>query len=481
MRLKIKIKDCNQVGAIELKDTATFFSPSFILDFSAYSDFPSDTLNTYYSSLEHNQFQLVPACNANITDFHPKKVAGGIGDTLTIEGYQFGAVRGAGNIYFKNADDGGISDVFLDSADIIEWSDTLIKVLVPSYDSALINGTALSNYPAGTGFFKIVADDGTIDYSPGELIIEYSIRNNPMKKPYILSPWDNFNQAFVFRCDTAVAHYKNGKMKEVIDKALRDWSCLTGINWYLGFDTIYTHPIAKLDTLNIIMFDTLLQDSVLAVANSRGVTCSNEPIIVETDIRINKNKNWFCDTISTTVPPGEKDFYSVILHELGHAHNLKHVIDNDAIMHYSINSNNTSRRIDLAEDSSCINGGNWEMDYSIDSTNIVGCQSVSNITITNDFCTNVGLNEIKQDKNNYFKTYPNPVNDFITISTTIPIKNRINLLLRDITGAVIYIKSYNNFIDPINLDLSSLPKGMYFLSIQNTKNHAMETYKISKL
>lgn len=183
MHIKMKIQDCSVPSDIQLVDTVTFFTPSLILDYSAYADFPNDTFQTYYTDLEHNQLASVPHCKATITDFYPKSVAGGIGNILSIYGYQFGATRGTGNVYFLNADDGGNSQIYLDNIDYILWSDTLIQIKVPSYNSALIGGSTATEQTAGTGYFRVIANDGTSDYSPQAITIRFSHYNTNAKKP----------------------------------------------------------------------------------------------------------------------------------------------------------------------------------------------------------------------------------------------------------------------------------------------------------
>ena len=88
MHIKMKIQTCDIPNNIALVDTATFFGPSLIINYSAYAEFPADTFQTYYDELEHNQIESVPECKLTITDFYPKELAGGIKDTLTIKGFQ---------------------------------------------------------------------------------------------------------------------------------------------------------------------------------------------------------------------------------------------------------------------------------------------------------------------------------------------------------------------------------------------------------
>jgi hypothetical protein len=48
-------------------------------------------------------------------------------------------------------------------------------------------------------------------------------------------------------------------------------------------------------------------------------------------------------------PAGQYDFESVMLHEMGHGHQLNHSIDATAVMHYSISSGTFKRTLNANE------------------------------------------------------------------------------------------------------------------------------------
>lgn len=480
MHIKMKIQSCDIPNNIALVDTATFFGPSLIINYSAYAEFPADTFQTYYDELEHNQVASVPACKLTITDFYPKEVAGGIKDTLTIKGFQFGTNRGTGNVYFKNANDGGLTEVFLDSLDYILWSDTLIKIHVPSFDSAFVSGTAYTNQPAGTGFFRIVNNIGETDSSDTELKIKFSVANNAQKKAYIISPLVEFNKKITFHCSNEVANYAGGSMKAVIKKALKDWTCLTGIDWELGADTLYTDSIAKNDSLCIITFSNL-NSNVLATAIGWKSFCSiqgNPAIYFEMDIEIDTNNLFFIDTISTSIPTGSLDFYSIILHELGHSHNLRHVIGSNNIMHYGISSGQIKR--DLENDYSCDEGGNWVIDYSTDTNNFINSCGVENINANpNTPCSHLSVENLN-GKNNNTLIYPNPFTGNINIEITSLKTSTTFIQLYDLNGRQILSREYqiNQGSNTIPIETIDLSNGTYLITI--TMENQVSSHKIIK-
>lgn len=482
MHIKMKIQTCDISNNIALVDTATFFGPSLIINYSAYAEFPADTFQTYYDELEHNQVASIPACKLTISDFYPKEVAGGIKDTLTIKGFQFGANRDSGNIYFKNANDGGLTEIFLDSLDYILWSDTLIKIHVPSFDSAFVAGTAYTNQPAGTGFFRVVNNVGETDSSNTELKIKFSVANNSQKKTYIISPRAIFNKKITFHCSNEVANYAGGAMKAVIKKALKDWTCLTGIDWELGADTLYTDSIAKIDSLCIITFANL-NSNVIATALGIKGTCQiqGEAVAVyyEMDIEIDTNNLFFIDTIGTSIPSGYLDFYSIILHELGHSHNLRHVIGSNKIMHYAISPGQIKR--DLENDYSCDEGGNWVIDYSTDIVNnpINNC-GLENINANpNTPCSHLSVENIDGDNINTL-IYPNPFTGNVNIEITSFKTSTTIVQLFDLNGRQILRKEFqiNQGLSTVPIETIGLSNGIYLMTI--IMGNELSSHKIIK-
>jgi hypothetical protein len=481
MHIKMKIQTCDIPNDIALVDTATLFIPSLILDYSAYAEYPADTFQTYYQELDHNQVKSVNSCEAKISDFWPKEVGGGIKDTLTIQGFQFGNTRGNGNLYFKNANDGGVSEVFLDSLDYILWSDTLIKIHVPSYDSTKIAGIAYSGEPAGTGFFRIINDLGEVDTSNAEIKIKFSVAIQDTKKPYIIAPRDTFNKKITFHCSEAVANYKSGAMKEVIRKAIDDWVCLTGINWELGSDLIYNDSIAKDDSICIITFSKLSSNTIASASVYKG-SCpipDNPAVFYEMDIEIDTTNLFLIDILSTSIPAGHFDFYSIILHELGHCHNLKHVIGSNHIMHAGILPQQIRR--DLENDYSCDEGGNWMIDFSTDTiNNLINSCNVSNIT-ANPFtpCSHLSIQVLEEQSKN-IKIYPNPFNDNITITFNDNYNEEINLRMFDITGKLVIHEKYFslNKEKSIILNTNRLMSGIFIINIQGDRQ--LQSFKLIK-
>ena len=94
-----------------------------------------------------------------------------------------------------------------------------------------------------------------------------------------------------------------------------------------------------------------------------------------------------------------------------------------------------------------------------------------NETIYSADCENLSTNE----NLNQLKIYPNPVENILTIEYLAFKIDKINLI--DVNGKTVFTKSLNS--NPIQLDLKSYPKGIYFLQLVSGEK-IIQTEKIIK-
>ena len=82
---------------------------------------------------------------------------------------------------------------------------------------------------------------------------------------------------------------------------------------------------------------------IISRTYSWGTVCGDPKIdaITELDLVFDDETNWY---FGDGVPnPDQWDFETFVLHELGHAHQLEHVVDNEDVMFYGLALGQTRR------------------------------------------------------------------------------------------------------------------------------------------
>ena len=279
-------------------------------------------------------------------------ITAGTKSQLTITGSGFGVAGGVSAVKFPDADDGGSTFISALDTQIVSWSDTEIIVEVPS--------------GAGTGKIRVTDAIGASGNAATDLTILYSELNREFDpgtgtEAYPLQHYGpNFiTGGYEWKMQTDFFNdQEHPGAKAAFERALESWRCNTLINW-----TVSTTPtnvdVADFDGTNVIRFDngSELASSTLGVCYSFFSGCGDGAgsfnwYVSELDLVFNDDTNWYTGT--GTPGAGEIDFESVALHELGHSHQLGHVIDpnnnsvgNNAedVMHYAFNSGEFQRLI----------------------------------------------------------------------------------------------------------------------------------------
>ncbi|QDA59852.1 matrixin family metalloprotease [Hymenobacter jejuensis] len=272
----------------------------------------------------------------------PTTITAGTGSVLTITGVGFGNDRATGFVEFKNADDGGATYIKPLDTDYVQWTDTRIQVRVPSYASA--------GNPAGSGQVRVTNNDQLSSTSPTTITVVYALSNVQESTTKLIYPAGHINQnqtgGYTFHFDPTFA--ANTAASQSWQRALATWRCQTGMNWEVG--TTRTKRGAEKDGENAVGFDqgAELPDRVLGRTTSyySGCRLSNGTVrfyVTEIDMQFDEATNWQYGTNAPTTQ--QVDFESVAVHELGHAHQLAHLILPSAVMHYAVARGQVSRQI----------------------------------------------------------------------------------------------------------------------------------------
>ena len=277
----------------------------------------------------------------------PLQITAGTGAVVTLIGTGFGAAQGTGFVEFKNADDGGATGTRARPADYLTWTDTQIRVRVPSVGSG--------GHPAGTGLVRLTTADQLTVESPDVLTIIYALTNVESTDGRLLQTPSHvaldavggitfrFGPNFVARPG----------FPESWQRALATWRCQTGINWQVG-PAVVTNAIAS-DGQNVVAFDVggELPANVLARTTSYYQGCftgsGTTPFYVaEIDMQFDDGRNFQSGPALAAAPA--VDFESVAVHELGHAQQLGHLIRRGAVMHFGIAQGQNSRQLTAGSD-----------------------------------------------------------------------------------------------------------------------------------
>ena len=317
-----------------------------------------------------------------INNFSPLTVSAGIGNQITINGFGFGNTRGAGKVLFKNANDGGLTEIEAEPSQYISWADNKIVVAI--------------SHQAGSGKIAIVVD-GSRAQSSAALQINYAIINTGSQS--LVNPSRlvarNANKGYIWNMNAVFDSDSIAKSNFLI--SFKKWRCKTYINWTIGSNTNINY--SERDTVSVITFDenNELPLGVLGLCYSYYSGCTEDDwFIEEQDVLIRKSDKWhFGDQ---TIPTNKIDFQSVVLHELGHAHQLAHVIKNTDLMHYSISNGEQKRTIENVN----LEAAQWMINKSLES-NI--CDKKRMQLLDSDLCNDENFG--------FFNTlvYPNPFNE----------------------------------------------------------------------
>jgi hypothetical protein len=273
----------------------------------------------------------------------PNNLPAGVGAVLTISGSGFGTTRGTGTVEFRNADDGGTTFVQPQPADYVSWTDTQIQVRVPSYST--------TGSPAGSGTVRVTTGGGLQTTSGAALTIPYAASNVQAQNTQTIVRPNHVNQngegGYTFRFEKGFAD--NQAASAAFQRALlTGWRCQTGVNWTLG--PTRTTTTTGSDGENSVGFDNgpELPTNVLGRTTSYYKGCVNPDGSIS--FQVGEIDMQFDDITSWQYGPGfpgtlQFDFETVVLHELGHAQQLSHVITSTAVMYYGVGRGRSNRTL----------------------------------------------------------------------------------------------------------------------------------------
>ncbi len=385
-----------------------------------------------------------------ISEFFPDTISAGTKSILTIRGKSFGTNA---TVKFSNADDGGKTKIEPLEQQYISRSDNEIIVEVPEN--------------AGTGKFQVV--NGTTGTSLKTLQVSYAYSNVPQS---------DYQGRFINQSGGGYSWQMhpdfeiNADAKAAFLRAFTKWRCSSLVTWTLG-DNTPTDKIEK-DNVNVIRFDknSELPEGVLGICYSYYSTCEKGKWFVsELDIVFDDQANW---NFSTTTSIGTRfDLETIALHELGHGHQLGHVINSKDLMHFSITAGLVKREL---------NTNNLACAALVISNSSQSgiCNFRPMTLLTPDVCNEIGFGYFDFDG---ISAYPNPFVSETQISYQIASETNVQAALFDVFGNKMYtlvdeIQKPGRHVYNLNGLQYDMSSGIYVFALY--LNGTLKTKKILK-
>ena len=384
----------------------------------------------------------------NIDSISPKNASAGTKSVLNVYGFGFGNVQGSGVVEFRNASTGPTA-VYPAATEYLSWTDTLISVEIP--------------YTAGSGTIRVV--QGGSDIVPG-LVIRFAQLALPTSGTPIPTVHLDNNGSGGFTWQMANDFSSNSGARQSFERALDSWSSKTCMNWKNGPSTTVDQDLQ--DQTNNVRFANSgeLETGVLAVTRNYWTNCNSATAYtVEIDMSFDPDKNWY--TGSSLPSFNQYDIESVSVHELGHAHQLGHVINIADFMHATLGPGSTKRNL-IDND---IEGGLYVMKKSVVKK---PCGPTEMMPKAN--CT-VPVGIAISKKGETWKVYPNPSSGIFYIKTGLG--EQAIMSVYNNTGALVNQKRLTGQGVEVWQASGDLPEGLYHCRIVS-ENRKLQGHFILK-
>ena len=381
--------------------------------------------------------------------FSPTTITAGTKSILTITGNEFGDF--VGSVAFRDADSGGRGFIDALNSEILFWSDTEIRLEVPS--------------AAGTGEI-VVRDVNRVGTLSSQILTVTSSESNVVTDPE--------NESF------QVQHINNNNFggytwelssrfledadhpgaRSAFQRSVETWRCETGINWIISNSPTQDNGLEG--SGHIVTFDnTIVEPLDAGVLGSTfstysGVLCPTGLIwfVSDLDIVFSTDMDWFFG--EEGIGNGQFDFEEVVLHELGHAHQLGHVIDIDNLMHFASLPGQKNREIDAGSIAAANN-------IQLRSTTNQICLNIPLMTAFAGNCSTDGSDDTVE-VSEAITIFPNPVEDQLFIQNVSGIALN-DISIYDVSGRRVMFKDLRAAAPTERIDLQQINPGLYFINI----------------
>lgn len=449
--------------------------------------------------IDNEVFPLVcPDVVSFTTSTGTDTVAAGIGDVMTILGSDFGTPSGSippagSSVLFTRTEQNGSPPhewMLPMPGDYITWTDTLIRVRVPSIGYDSLNAPIVPSFiHAGTGIIGVIRD-GCIDTTTSELYVKFSaytdaylgagnIASATARKLTTRNGEGGYDLYFTPTFDTL----NGGNAVPAFKRALTTWRCATGVNFRIkDFSEIppeFQDNACKIDYGTMpagipstqIAYTDIPEVPPFCAGSSTDVWYS---YLEKFDLIFGNTVTWHTGTDMPSINWVDTvDLETTALHELGHAHLLTHSNNKPNLLHWNANQYQWT----IPDDDLC--GGLHIVQISAVDT-LPSCQpAMQKVPFSEcDISTNI-ISILKENIEVEF--YPNPTSGFLHIELT-ENNSSTEFEYKIFNTVGQYLKSgrIDNIIGTNQIDVRTIPSGVsYFVIYEN--GNALGTFKFIKI
>lgn len=416
--------------------------------------------------------------------FSPPILNAGVGDVLTITANaqtNFGTA--IGQVFLRDTDDPPPIELWTQIEDQhISWSEQEIKVVIPHNNEPV---TGIN----GSGQIKVITATETI-ISEQSLEICYNVTNENQQGPAPDRIQDMSNEngqgGYTFFLGEDLDAIPNAR--ENVQEAICYWNAYSGVNFVLSPDII-EDPIKANDGRNIIYLGTELTPPLPGQSEGTAETFQSTDgfdqykWVKDIDIVLNENMSFHYYSGNSVPSASEFDFYSVIIHELGHGLSMHHAVFPDPtnkskIMHPFLGKGEVRRNID----GGCGGpGAAFVIDHSQGLSNLpngLPNPGLPMIEVTFNYCTTA--TDDLAEANFHIQASPNPFSNQLILQYEMPKSVDTQFEFFNLQGQLMYIEkgrsqAGSNQILFENLDLH---RGVYIVQIKTPLG--IDSFKIIK-
>jgi hypothetical protein len=425
----------------------------------------------------------------NITDFYPDTISAGTGDILTIIGTNFGLTRGDSRVKLRNAKDGPnlstIPWVSCTDSNYVYWSDDTIKIIVAAggFEDNNISNVSDDTFP-GTGKIRVMKGSGNLNFSTSNnnLFIPYCLINAVSSQNTLRYFLGNRNTIGGYDLFYSGEFRRDTLARQTFERALKSWRYQTLVNFRVVDSTetnINNSCRIEYDLLPIGAMTTTLARTTpsIGVCSDTSFTPIKQDFIYQKsfNLKFNSQLNWHkINTMPSVLPNNTYDLESRTLHELGHAHLLNHSNNPNDLMYFTDLTPPYRRTIEPND----LDGGNHACTFSsnLNTGNYLNCSAPMILINLSECDSVVATFFIDNQKSINVSIFPNPSNEVVFVKFKDDYRTIKNIKVHSLSGQLLV--QNNGVISETSIDISSLPNGMYILTIQ--AENSIQSFKIVK-